>query len=79
LGVMIAGRAAGLDASKPAMWLLLALPALAIGVAVLLAGIAALVDLVTPPRQDLFHWVGIIALAMLVAHPVVAVGLYWYL
>lgn len=78
VAVVVAVRASGLDATMPAMWLFVALPALAIGVAVLVAGVAAISDLVRPPRQDLFHWVGVVSLAVLVAHPVIAAGLYWY-
>jgi hypothetical protein len=80
LAMMIAGQAARLDATMPAMWLLYGLPGLAIGVAVLLAVAAAVIDLVRPPRYDLFHWVGTITLVVLVTFQVISLGLlYWSL
>ncbi len=77
VAVMIAGRASELDAAAPAMWMLLVLPALAIAVAVAMAAFAAAVDLVRPPSQGLFHWAGILTLAVLVAHPAIALSLLW--
>jgi type III secretory pathway component EscS len=75
---MIAGRAAELDTASPALWMLLILPAMTIIVAIVLAAIAAAVDLVQSQRQDFCHWVGLIALAALVAHPTMALSLLWY-
>jgi hypothetical protein len=79
LAALIAWLASGLEAHTPAFLLVYGLPSVAIGVAVLLAGVAAVVDLAGPSRNDVFHWVGIVTLAMLAAHPVIERGIfYWY-
>jgi hypothetical protein len=75
IAVIVAGRAARLEVEMPILWLLVTLPGLAIAAAVVLAGVAVLIDLAARARYDLFHWVGVLTLAVLVAHPLAALCL----
>jgi hypothetical protein len=78
LAMMVAGLAAQLEGDMPAVWVLLMLPGLAIALAILLAGGATIVDVFRRQRYDLFHWLGLLTLVLLVAHPAIAVALFWY-
>jgi hypothetical protein len=69
---VVAGRAAGSPAS---LRTLILLPALAIFAAMAAALLASLIDLVSRERFDLFHWIGVGSLWMIVVHPIVAIGL----
>jgi len=79
VAVMVAGLAAQLEGDVPAAWILLVIPGLAIGLAILMAGGATIVDFIRRQQYDFFHWLGILTLAALVAHPMAALCLWrWY-